>query len=279
MIDAPVGRLSDRESLAHRTAGCSVGPAAAEARADRPATFRPCRASNEQLDIDPAWRPAMNFVTRCAMTLGFAFSAVVMGDSAHAAADISKVNGSVRVEAGQQVGDVDTVNGSVTIGAGAHAGAVETVNGSLKVEDRAVVESAETVNGSVTLGLEAEVQQGVETVNGSLTLRQGARVHGKLENVNGTMLLEGAEVGGGIETVNGDIRLATGTHVAGGIHVDKNTSMWSWGSDKRKPKITVEQGATVEGRLYFEREVDLYVAPGVVLPAIEGVQPQRFTLQ
>ena len=221
----------------------------------------------------------MNFVTRCALTVLFAFSAVVLGDAAQAADDISKVNGSVKVEPGQQVGDVSTVNGSVTIGVGARAGDVETVNGSLKIEDKAVVGSAETVNGSITVGAEAEVQKGVDAVNGSLTLRQGAKVIGGLENVNGSMLVEGARVEGGLETVNGDIRLATGSHVTGGIHVEEQKSSWWKGKNSRNPRITIEQGVIVEGPLHFERAVDLYVAPGVTLPPVEGVQPQRFTLQ
>ena len=45
-------------------------------------------------------------------TLVFAFSAVALG----AAGDISKVNGSIDVAAGQQAGDVSTVNGSITVG-------------------------------------------------------------------------------------------------------------------------------------------------------------------
>ncbi len=221
----------------------------------------------------------MNFVTRCALTVLFAFSAVVLGDAAQAADDISKVNGSVKIEPGQQVGDVSTVNGSVIIGAGARAGAVETVNGSLKIEDKAVVGSAETVNGSITVGAEAEVQKGIAAVNGSLTLRKDAKVAGGLENVNGSMLVEGARVDGGIETVNGDIRLATGSHLAGGIHVEEQKASWWKGKDSRNPRITIEQGVTVEGPLHFEREVDLYVAPGLNLPPVQGVQPQRFTLQ
>jgi DUF4097 and DUF4098 domain-containing protein YvlB len=221
----------------------------------------------------------MNFATRCVLTVLFALSAVVLGDAAHAADDISKVNGSVKVEPGQQVGDVDTVNGSVTIGAGARAGDVETVNGSLKVEDKAVVGSAETVNGSITVGAGAEVQKGVEAVNGTLTLRRDARVAGGLENVNGSMLVEGAQVDGGIETVNGDIRLAAGSRLTGGIHVHEHKSSWWKGKDSRNPRITIEQGVTVEGPLHFEREVDLYVAPGVILPPVEGVQPKRFMLE
>jgi len=96
-------------------------------------------------------------------------------------------------------------------------------------------------------------------VNGSLTLRQGAKVAGGLENVNGSMLVEGARVAGGIETVNGDIRLATGSHVTGGIHVEEHKSSWWKGKNSRNPRITIEQGVTVEGPLHFERAVDLYV--------------------
>ncbi len=221
----------------------------------------------------------MNLVTRSILTVAFALVAVVLGDAADAADDISKVNGSVKVEPGQQVGNVETVNGSVTIGAGARVGKIETVNGSLKIEDTAVVVAAETVNGSITVGAGAEVSNGIEAVNGSLTLRKGAKVAGGLENVNGSMLLEGAQVDGGIETVNGDIRLATGSHLTGGIHVNEQKSSWWKGADSRNPRITIEQGATVEGPLHFEREVDLYVAPGVILPPVEGVPPKRFKLE
>jgi len=243
------------------------------------ATFRPAGASNWTLETHLVPEIAMNYLTRCILTLGFAFGAVLAGDAAHAATDISKVNGSVKVEPGEQAGDVSTVNGSVTIGVGARAVDVETVNGSLKIEDRAVVRSAGTVNGSITVGAAAEVQEGIEAVNGSITLRKDARVQGGLENVNGAMLLEGAQVAGGIETVNGDIRLLDGSKLTGGIHVEQNKSKWKWSGDSRNPRITIEQGAVVEGPLHFEREVDLYVAPGVNLPPVEGVQPQRHTLQ
>lgn len=223
----------------------------------------------------------MNLVTRCiliSLCAFGAFSAVVLGDT-EAVGDVSKVNGSVKVESGQIAGDVETVNGSVTIGTGARAGTVATVNGSLKIEDKAVVVSAETVNGSITVGAEAEVRDSVEAVNGSLTLRQGARVAGGLANVNGAMVLEGAQVDGGIATVNGDIRLATGTRLTGGIRVEESKSRWSWGKESRNPRITIETGVTIEGPLNFEREVDLYVAPDVTLPPVEGVQPRRYTLQ
>jgi len=169
-------------------------------------------------------------------TLVFAFSAVALGS----AGDISKVNGSIDVAAGQQAGDVSTVN------------------------------------GAVVLAEAAVVSEGVSTVNGKLTLRRGARVEGLLENVNGAFVLEGASVGGGIETVSGDVLVGAGSRVENGILVEKNRG-WSWNKSDR-PRVTIESGAVVNGTLQFDREVDLYLGAGAVVGPIEGVVPQRHSL-
>lgn len=226
----------------------------------------------------------MNFPIRCVLTLAYAWAAVAFGAATASAADLSKVLGSVRLEAGQVADDVETVNGSVTIESSARAENVETVNGSITIEDRAVVESAETVNGDVTIGAGSEVRGNVETVNGDVTLRSGVQVGGAVANVNGDMLLEGATVAKGLETVNADIRIGSGSRVMGGIHVEKNNGggdgrFGKWRNDERNPRITVEPGAVVEGPLRFEREVDLYAAAGVNLPPVQGVEPKRYTLQ
>jgi DUF4097 and DUF4098 domain-containing protein YvlB len=221
----------------------------------------------------------MNSRIRYLATLAYAFSAVVLGSAA--GPDISKVNGSVRLEAGQVAGDVSTVNGSVTIGTDASAEEVETVNGSMQITDRARVRSAETVNGSIGLGAGAVVTEGVSAVNGSMTLGQGAQVGGRLENVNGRMRLDGAQVSGGIDTVNGDIYLASNSRVSGGIHYEKNHQSW-WknsSTSSHNPRLTVERGVVVEGPLHFEREVDIYAAPGVTLPEVTGTPPRRYTLE
>ncbi len=66
----------------------------------------------------------MKLLTRCALTLAYAWSAVVLGaaGSGSSTGDISKVDSSVRVEAGQQAGDVSTVNGSLTLRHGVRVG-------------------------------------------------------------------------------------------------------------------------------------------------------------
>jgi DUF4097 and DUF4098 domain-containing protein YvlB len=213
---------------------------------------------------------------RIAATLAYAFSAVALG--AAAGDDISKVNGSIRIDDGEMAGDISSVNGSVSLGRGASADEVDTVNGSVRLDTNAKVRSAETVNGSVVLAEGVQVSEGVSTVNGSMTLGPGAHVGGALENVNGTLRLDGAIVDGGLQTVNGDVYIGGESRVAGGVHIEDNKSWFKGSARSRNPRVTVEAGAILEGPLHFEREVDLYVAPGITLPPIQGVPPQRYTL-
>jgi DUF4097 and DUF4098 domain-containing protein YvlB len=212
-------------------------------------------------------------MTRYLATLLFAFSAVALGS----AVNISKVNGSIDVEAGQEAGDVQTVNGSITIGSDARAREVETVNGSIRLEPRASADSVETVNGAVTLAEDVLVGGSVSTVNGKLKLMRGARVDGDLENVNGELRLEAATVRGGIGTVNGDVFVGTGSRVDGGIRVEKRGG-GAWRRSERLPRITIESGATVKGALRFEREVELWVASDATVGPVEGVEPKRHAL-
>src|SRR6185295_18634044 len=100
------------------------------------------------------------------------------------ASSTSKVNGSVRVEAGQTAGDVSTVNGSVTIEEGATAEDVDTVNGSVTIERNATVQKVESVNGGVSLAADVKAAS-VETVNGTLKLAASAQVSGSVSAVNG----------------------------------------------------------------------------------------------
>jgi len=181
---------------------------------------------------------------RYALALTWAVSTVALA----AAGDISKVNGGIEVETGQEAGDVSTVNGGIVIGQGARVRDIETVNGSIRLEDRAVASSVDTVNGSITVGEQVEIDGALGTV------------------------------GGGLETVNGDITVGANSRVEGGILVDKPSKNWSVGK-QRNPKVTIEAGAVVNGTLRFEREVDLYVSPSATVGSVEGVPPVRHTLQ
>jgi hypothetical protein len=211
---------------------------------------------------------------RYALALTWAVSTVALA----ATSNISKVNGSIDIDSGSEMGDVSTVNGGIRIGEGARVRDVETVNGSIRLEDRAVAQSADTVNGAITVGEQAQVDEGVGTVNGGVELGRGARVGGPLETVNGRLSLTEATVGGGLETVNGDITVGANSRVDGGILVEKPGGNWSH-RKQRNPRITIEGGAVVNGTLRFEREVDLYLSPSATIGDIEGVPPVRHTLQ
>jgi hypothetical protein len=98
-------------------------------------------------------------------TLYLALLACLPLAAAASEGNVSKVNGSVRVEAGQSAGDVSTVNGSVTIEEGATAEDVNTVNGSITIESNATVQRVESVNGGVSLGSGSKVQLRLEAFN------------------------------------------------------------------------------------------------------------------
>ena len=206
----------------------------------------------------------------------------------------SKVNGSVRVEAGQTAGDVSTVNGSVTIEEGATAEDVDTVNGSVNIERNATVQSAESVNGGISLGEgakatsvetvngklklaeRAQVSGDVSAVNGSADLAKGVEIHGRLSNVNGKMTIEGAHVGRGLKTVNGDIDIGPDSRIEGGIVVEKPNQSWNVGK-RHIPRIVIGPGAVVEGTLRFEHEVELLVSDRAKIGAVEGAKAVTFS--
>lgn len=188
--------------------------------------------------------------------------------------DISKVNSSIRIEAGKTAGDLGTVNGGIRVGEGASAREVETVNGGIRLSRGAKVETAETVNGGIELEETAIVERGIEAVNGGIELAPGAETGGDVSNVNGGISVRGARVGGRIETVNGSVTVTEGAKVLGGIKVDK-PSGWSWGKS-RPPRIVIGPDSEVGGELVFEREVELYVHATAKVGTIRGATPVRY---
>src|SRR5262249_50153978 len=154
---------------------------------------------------------------RCSMTLrnGYALGIVLTMNAAlgvvWAAAETSRVMGSIEIAAGEHTGDVSTVNGSVQVGPNAVVGRAKAVNGSAA--------DIATVNGSIDLQEGAQVSGDVRTVNGRLNLQNGADVRGNLKNVNGQIHVAAAHVGGRIVTVAASMELGPNAHVDGGIQV------------------------------------------------------------
>lgn len=208
--------------------------------------------------------PAALLLSLCAVSSSFAGGVA-----------IDKVNGSIRIESGQQAGDLSTVNGSIHIAAGAGATKVSTVNGSIDLGDRASVDSLNTVNGSIVLGAGAKVAKTIEAVNGGVQLGKRADVTGHVSNVNGRYTLDAAHIGGGIETASGDIEIGADSRVEGGIVVDKPHG-WSWGIS-RKPRIVIGPRAIVQGTLEFRRDVDLLVSDSAKIGTVTGATAQKFS--
>ena len=205
--------------------------------------------------------------------------------------NISKINGSIRVESGRQVGSVETVNGSIDLGDSVRAGSIETVSGSIEIGQDCTVGDIDTVNGHVTLARntkadsvevvngrvrvdeQAQVRGDVTNVNGKIVLAKGAQIGGHIETVNGDIKLDQARVGDGIKTTNANIEIGAGSHVEGGIHVEKPG--FGFFDTKRTPRITIGPDAVVNGTLHFEREVELRIDARAKVGKITGVTPIR----
>lgn len=211
--------------------------------------------------------------TRLALALAVAFAVL----PAHASErDVSKVNGSISVEAGEHYGALDTVNGGIEIGANARVASAETVNGGIDVGARAQTGSLETVNGGIQIDENVTTTGGVSTVNGGIFVGRGGKIGGTVETVNGAIGLVDTDVSGDIETVNGDVTVGVGSHVRGGVHYSKQNRPFISIGKRRIPRVIIGPNAQVDGPLRFEREVVLYVHATARTGAISGATAIRF---
>lgn len=217
--------------------------------------------------------------TLLVLALALAMSAVQARDESHAGSgqSISHVNGAINADAGQHYGDLETVNGGISLGRGAVAEDVETVNGGVTLEDDVQISSAQTVNGGVHAGQRVKVEHGAETVNGGIHFGFNSHIGGDVETVNGGIVLQQTEVGGQVRTVGGDITVGAHSLLHGGIHIEKSHGFsMSWGKP-RVPRVVIGPNAVVEGKLAFEREVQLFVHPSAKIGTVTGATAQSWT--
>ncbi|GAB2622327.1 DUF4097 family beta strand repeat-containing protein [Novilysobacter erysipheiresistens] len=215
-------------------------------------------------------------MTHCRFALAISLALLATSPAALAANDDhSKVNGTVRVDAGERAGDLDTVNGSIKVDTGAQVGDAETVNGSIRIADNVHAGGLSTVNGSIRTGRDVEIGADVGTVNGSVFVDRGGNIGGDVETVNGAIGLVDTDVAGGIETVNGDLTVGVGSHVRGGIHYEKPGQQWI-SFNRRDPRVIIGPNARVDGPLVFERDVELYVHESAQIGAVTGATAIRY---
>jgi len=191
------------------------------------------------------------------------------------AGDHSKVLGSVEVQPGEHTGDVSTVNGSVHIGTDAVVGNATTVNGGVQMDSRATASSISTSNGGIHVRDGAHVNGDIHTANGGLHVEDGVEVSGNMATINGGIHVAGAHVGGSLSTMNGNIDLGPNAHIDGDVTMEQNHS-WHVG-DEHLPRVVIEPGTVVKGRLHFERKVVLYVSDRATIGAVDGAQPIQFS--
>jgi len=223
------------------------------------------------------------YLTKTAFTVGLlamllsvpAFGASVNKsikiDAGAEASGATSVNGSVTVGADAVVtGDVKTVNGKVHVDSGATIEEASTVNGSLKIGANVRSKSLSTVNGSIKVDESCTVDGEIEAVNGGIYVADGTKVDRDVSNVNGTIKLQGAAVGGNVSTVSGDVYVIEGTVVQGDLIIEKPGG-WSWGKERRKPRVVIGPDSRVKGVIELEREVELYISETASVGGVKGV--------
>jgi len=223
--------------------------------------------------IREAWQKILGPVTAgaIAVTLAVTHPVAVADESG-----ISKVNSSIQVASGEHSGDVTTVNGSIHVGENAVVGNAKTVNGSVAMEVHSTAKDVGTVNGGIKLAEGVHVSGGVHTVNGALHVDNGAEVTGNLTTVNGGIGVAAAHIGGSVGTTAGGMDLGPNAQIDGDVNMSKDTSWWHFGFQKI-PRVVIEPGTVVKGKLHFERPVTLYVSDRAKIGVVEGAKAEKFS--
>ena len=222
--------------------------------------------------IRKVWLTILGPVTTAAIALSVAATheVAVAGEPG-----ISNVNSSIHIASGEHSGNLSTVNGSIHIGENAVVGHAKTVNGSVNMEAHSTAADLGSVNGSIKLEEGAHVNGDVHTVNGTLHVDNGAEVTGNLTNVNGSIGVAAAHIGGSVGTASSSMDLGPNAHIDGDVNMSKDTS-WHFGFQSL-PRVVIEPGTVVKGRLHFERPVVLYVSDHATIGAVEGAEVQKFS--
>jgi cytoskeletal protein CcmA (bactofilin family) len=191
------------------------------------------------------------------------------------AGDHSSVLGSVSVQPGEHTGNVSTVNGSVQIGADAVVGNASTVNGGVHIDSGATASDVSSTNGGIDVRDGAHVNGNIHTVNGGVHVDNSVEVTGNVGNVNGGIRVAAAHIHGSISTTNGGIDLGPNAHIDGDVRMEPDHS-WHPG-DYHPPRVVIEPGTIIKGKLHFERKVTLYVSDRATIGVVEGAQPITFS--
>ena len=200
-----------------------------------------------------------------AMLLAMILGSYVFATSADASEheNISRINSSIDVDAGDQVGDVSTINGKVRVSSDATAGAVETINGSITIQSGAVIASAETVNGGIRVGRDVRIGSGLKTVNSGIHTEHGSTVADDIKTLNGAIKLRNTRVAGNLSTANGNVEVRDGSVVEGDVIIRGKRSWLSRTflfGDHHRPELKVDANSSILGDIHLYQEVELRIS-------------------
>ncbi len=184
--------------------------------------------------------------------------------------NVSSRNGAIRLDESVHAGSFDTRNGAIGIGVGSRIqGPVETRNGGVRVDrDSRLEDAIRTRNGGIRLGESVEVSGGLETRNGGIQTAAGSHLGGSVITRNGTIRLEETRVEGDVDSGGGDIHLSGTTGIEGDVML-LMAADWEPGRWQDPPRLIIESGVSVGGRILVDERAEVEVEDGASVPEIE----------
>lgn len=185
---------------------------------------------------------------------------VNIGEKGYLGNSMDVVFGEIRVAAGLSVGNLSNINGGISIERGATVDNVDAVNGNISIAENVSVGNVNSVNGNIDIGEKLAGRRSIESANGNVVIGKRGIVAHSVTTVNGDIELDSVSVGFDVETLNGDIHIAAGSEISGDIRIKRSHNSNRLFESKQKPTLRIDQGVTLRGNIYLEKEAKLKIA-------------------
>lgn len=197
---------------------------------------------------------------------------VHIGEKGYLGNSMDAVFGEIRVAAGLSVGSLSNVNGGISIERDATVDNVDAVNGNISIAENVSVGNVNSVNGNIDIGENLTGRRSIESVNGNVVIGKQSVVTHSVTTVNGTIELNGVSVGFDVETLNGDIHIAAGSEIRGDIRIKRSRNSNRLFKSKHKPTLRIDQGVTLLGNIYLEKETELKITDPRIAEKVIGLE-------
>lgn len=197
---------------------------------------------------------------------------VHIGEKGYLGNSMDAVFGEIRVGSGLSVGSLSNVNGGISVERDATVDNVDAVNGNITIAENVNAGNVNSVNGNIDISEKLNGRRSAESVNGNITIGQYSVVTHSVTTINGNIVLDSVSVGFDVETLNGDIHIKTGSEINGDIRIKQSRNNNRLFESKHKPTLRIDNGVTLRGNIYLEKETELEIADPSIAEKVIGLE-------